>query len=150
MVLLAILICGCALQPQISGIYDVRGFGACGDGRTKDTAAMQAAHAAGGGEVRVFDPDGKLAFEKGAVLYWTRYVSPKAKSDGLWRIEFVKPSNGDMWGFYAEAAGVRPFFFLSPEKYWFSVSRGSRSSVNGVASVVETRVYSLSAAKPFM
>ena len=57
MVLLAILICGCALQPQISGIYDVRGFGACGDGRTKDTAAMQAAidaaHAAGGGEVRV-------------------------------------------------------------------------------------------------
>ena len=69
--------------------------------------------------MRVFDPDGKLAFEKGAVLYWTRYLAPKAESDGLWRIEFVKPSNGDMWGFYAEVAGVRPFFFLSPEKYWF-------------------------------
>ena len=72
--------------------------------------------------VRVFEPDGKLAFEKGAVLYWTRHVVPKAERDGLWRIEFTKPSNGDMWGFYAEVAGVRPFFFLTPEKYWFSDS----------------------------
>ena len=39
------------------GSYDVRSFGAAGDGRTKDTAAIQraidSAHAAGGGTVRV-------------------------------------------------------------------------------------------------
>lgn len=70
--------------------------------------------------VRVFNPAEKLVFRKDAVLCWTRYVSPKAEKDGLWRVEFVKPSNSDMWGFYAEVAGVHPFFFLSPKKYWYS------------------------------
>ena len=40
-----------------AAVYDVRDFGAAGDGRAKDTAAVQravdAAHAAGGGTVEV-------------------------------------------------------------------------------------------------
>ncbi len=46
-----------SLPAGFAGIYDVRAFGAKGDGSSNDTAALQsaidAAHAAGGGEVRV-------------------------------------------------------------------------------------------------
>ena len=50
-------IAGCVLVPRETGVYNVRDFGAKGDGVAKDTAAIQAAidaaNAAGGGEVRV-------------------------------------------------------------------------------------------------
>ena len=50
---LAVVFSSCA----IAAVYDVRSFGAAGDGRTKDTVAIQravdAAHAAGGGTVEV-------------------------------------------------------------------------------------------------
>ncbi len=46
-----------AALSATSAVYDVRAFGAAGDGRTKDTAAIQravdAAHGAGGGTVEV-------------------------------------------------------------------------------------------------
>ena len=52
----ALAVIGCVSRPA-AGVYDVRAFGATGDGVTKDTAAIQAAidevAAAGGGEVRV-------------------------------------------------------------------------------------------------
>ena len=52
----ALAVAGCVSRPA-TGVYDVRAFGATGDGVTKDTAAIQAAidaaGAAGGGEVRV-------------------------------------------------------------------------------------------------
>ena len=72
--------------------------------------------------MRVYEPGGKLVFEKGSILEWTRYVTPNAEKDGLWRIEFEKPSIGGMWAYYAEVTGVRPFFFLSPKKFWFSAN----------------------------
>lgn len=53
----ALALAGCICTPGDGGIYDVRRFGAKGDGETVDTAAIQsaidAAHASGGGEVRV-------------------------------------------------------------------------------------------------
>lgn len=52
----ALAVAGCVSRP-VAGVYDVRAFGATGDGVTKDTAAIQAAidaaGSAGGGEVRV-------------------------------------------------------------------------------------------------
>ena len=57
--ILAAFLCGCVATPpaRCAGIYDVRDFGARGDGAAKDTAALQAAidaaHSAGGGEVRI-------------------------------------------------------------------------------------------------
>ena len=59
LILAAAFLCGCVATPPVgrAGIYDVRDFGARGDGAAKDTAALQAAidaaHSAGGGEVRI-------------------------------------------------------------------------------------------------
>ena len=54
---LGVVLAGCVGAPREAGVYNVRDFGAKGDGVTKDTAAFQAAidaaNAAGGGEVRV-------------------------------------------------------------------------------------------------
>ncbi|MBR2839389.1 MAG: polysaccharide deacetylase family protein [Kiritimatiellae bacterium] len=82
-VAVAILVAGCAMQPTKRNAFNVRDFGAKGDGVTKDTAAIQqainAAHEAGGGcavipagiylSGTVWLKDGvKLHLEKGAVL----------------------------------------------------------------------------------
>ena len=70
--------------------------------------------------MQVFSPDGNLAFAKSSVLDWTRYVMPRSENDGLWRVEFTNPSNCRAWAYYAEVTGVRPFFFLSRDKFWYS------------------------------
>jgi hypothetical protein len=50
--LLPVLAAGLALAAgSTAPVYDVRAFGAKGDGRTVDTAAIDAASAAGGGTV---------------------------------------------------------------------------------------------------
>ena len=70
--------------------------------------------------VRICDPNGGVVFEKPSLLYWTRFVAPKSAKDGLWQLTFSKPDKGGMWSYYAEVVGIRPFFFFSKEKYWYS------------------------------
>lgn len=68
--------------------------------------------------VRIADPTGRTVFDRD-VLYWTHYLAPAAAADGIWKLTFNKPRNGAFEDVSVILAGVRPFFFLSPEKYWF-------------------------------
>ena len=67
----------------------------------------------------VSDPSGKTVFEDTALLGWSHYVSPVADTDGMWKVSFGRPSRGGFEDFCVVVAGVRPFLFFSPEKYWF-------------------------------
>ena len=70
--------------------------------------------------VTIVDPSGTVAFKNEAVLCWTHYLTPVATADGLWKMTIGKPCAGAFEDVGAMLAGVRPFLFLSPEKYWSS------------------------------
>ena len=89
-------------------------------------AGCRAEFRAGGSRMRekvalaVFDPSGKLAFCNPAVHCWEHFLAPPSGADGLWRLEFAAPSNGDFDDFSVMIAGVQPLVFFSPEKFWYS------------------------------
>ena len=68
----------------------------------------------------VFDPSGKLAFCNPAVHCWEHFLTQPCCADGVWRLEFAAPSNGDFDDFSVMIAGVQPLVFFSPEKFWYS------------------------------
>ena len=67
----------------------------------------------------VADPADRILFEDTAILCWTHFLTPVAEADGLWKVKFAEPSTGAFEDFSIAVAGVRPFLFFSPEKYWF-------------------------------
>jgi hypothetical protein len=68
---------------------------------------------------RLTDPDGKNVFRNDAILYGTQCNASPAKN-GVWKLTFGEPSNLNFEDFSVEVAGLRPFLFLSPDKYWYS------------------------------
>lgn len=64
------------------------------------------------------DPDGTKVFERDDFYWqdaWKGVGLPKA---GLWRVEFMRPTQGSADDFGLDVAGVPAFFFLSKDKYW--------------------------------
>ena len=97
------------------------------------TANLQAALDSGLPEIVVDRKDGpwvvrplfaksnqKIVFEKGVVLYATRYQTPAASQDGVWELRLRLPKVGYPEDSSYELAGVQPLFFLSRDKYWLS------------------------------
>ena len=68
----------------------------------------------------VADPADRIFFENTAILCWTHFLTPVAEADGLWKVKFAAPSTGAFDDFSIAVAGVRPFLFLSPDKFWHS------------------------------
>ena len=62
----------------------------------------------------------RILFENTAILCWTHCLTPVAEADGLWKVKFAAPSTGAFEDFSIAVAGVRPFLFLSPDKFWHS------------------------------
>ena len=89
-------------------------------------AGCRAEFRAGGSRMRekvalaVFDPSGTLAFGNSAVHCWEHFLTPPSAADGVWKMEFAAPSNGDFDDFSVMLAGVEPLLFFSPEKFWYS------------------------------
>ena len=78
----------------------------------------------------VADPADRIVFANSEVLCWTRCLTSAAEADGLWNVSFAAPSTGAFEDFSVAVAGVRPFLFFSPDKYW--------RSPRNVISVIET------------
>ena len=72
----------------------------------------------------VADPADRILFENTAILCWTHCLTPAAEADGLWKVKFAAPSTGAFDDFSIAVAGVRPFLFLSPDKFWHSPKLG--------------------------
>ena len=72
--------------------------------------------------LKVSNQEGKTVFDNSAVLGWTHCLTPVAAADGVWTVSLGKPSKGDFEDFSMAVAGVRPFLFLSPKKFWYSQS----------------------------
>ena len=70
--------------------------------------------------IAVADPADRILFENTAILCWTHFLTPVAEADGLWKVKFAAPSTGAFDDFSIAVAGVRPFLFLSPDKFWHS------------------------------
>jgi hypothetical protein len=68
----------------------------------------------------VADPADRILFESTAILCWTHCLTPVAEADGLWKVKFAAPSTGAFDDFSIAVAGVRPFLFFSPDKFWHS------------------------------
>ena len=68
----------------------------------------------------VADPADRILFENTAILCWTHFLTPVAEADGLWKVKFAAPSTGAFDDFSIAVAGVRPFLFFSPDKFWHS------------------------------
>ena len=89
-------------------------------------AGCRAEFRAGGSRMRekvsltVSDPSGKVAFRNPAVHCWGHFLTQPRSADGVWRLEFAAPSNGDFDDFSVMLAGVQPLVFFSPEKFWHS------------------------------
>ena len=78
----------------------------------------------------VADPADRIVFANSEVLCWTRCLTSAAEADELWKVSFAAPSTGAFEDFSVAVAGVRPFLFFSPDKYW--------RSPRNVFSVIET------------
>ena len=70
--------------------------------------------------IAVADPADRILFENAAILCWTHFLTPVAEADGLWKVKFAAPSTGAFDDFSIAVAGVRPFLFFSPDKFWHS------------------------------
>lgn len=70
--------------------------------------------------IAVADPADRILFENTAILCWTHFLTPVAEADGLWKVKFAASSTGAFEDFSIAVAGVRPFLFLSPDKFWHS------------------------------
>ena len=68
----------------------------------------------------VADPADRIIFENAAILCWAHFLTPVAEADGLWKVKFAVPSTGAFEDFSIAVAGVRPFLFFSPDKFWHS------------------------------
>ena len=69
----------------------------------------------------IADPSGKTVFANPALLRWAHCLTPVVEADGVWKMAFGRPSSGDFDDFAVAVAGVRPFLFFSPEKFWYSL-----------------------------
>ena len=68
----------------------------------------------------IADPSGKTVFENSAVCRWMHYLTTANETAGVWTMTFGEPSSGVFDDFSVALAGVRPFLFISPEKFWYS------------------------------
>ena len=68
----------------------------------------------------VADPADRILFEDTAILCWAHCLTQPAEADGLWKVKFAAPSTGAFEDFSIAVAGVRPFLFFSPDKFWHS------------------------------
>jgi len=92
--------------------FNIRAFGANGDGSTDDTAAIQAAHnaacTAGGGQV--YYPQGTYLFTPVSGAYAGTFLicsNMTIKADGA--ILRVKPNAGNYWAIYQSTVAVNNF-----------------------------------------
>jgi alpha-glucosidase len=69
----------------------------------------------------IADASGNVVLDND-ILCWTHCLTPVAAADGVWTVSLGKPSKGDFEDFSMAVAGVRPFLFLSPKKFWYSQS----------------------------
>ena len=89
----------------------------------------------------VSDMSGNVAFEDRSVRAGVHFLTPASAADRTWRVSFAPPAAGTFDDFCVAVAGVRPFLFFSPEKYWrtrhaFAVVEtpaGPRLAIDGVA-----------------
>ena len=68
----------------------------------------------------VADPADRILFADTAILCWAHCLTQPAEADGLWKVKFAAPSTGAFEDFSIAVAGVRPFLFFSPDKFWHS------------------------------
>ena len=68
----------------------------------------------------IADPSGKTVFENPAVCRWMHYLTEANETAGVWKMTFGDPSSGVFDDFSVALSGVRPFLFISPEKFWYS------------------------------
>ena len=68
--------------------------------------------------VRLEDPSGKTRWDRDDVGEWTVHHAAPHPADGLWRINFSRPTNFFFEDFNIFQQGASPDLFLTPDKYW--------------------------------
>ena len=74
-----------------------------------------------GGEMvhaTVRDPSGRVAFDRDNISMWVPFVPAAKPAAGLWQVDLTRPSEGVLDDFRLDLSGVKPYLFLSNEKYW--------------------------------